>query len=142
MNLVGWNDQTVGKLRRTTVDTFACGFDFVSYGEWQMLISKEEKDVYADRSVNITVRRIVLPKCVVVVPCHVKRHPLGTVIAVDEGEIPKKIEEKRNIDSVVFYPLTDGTILIDDLLGVVNLIGVHSLREHKKKVFHWVWNEY
>lgn len=87
---------------------------------WKLLISKQEVEVRRGEPVMIKVRKIELPPKTAVSPLSIQRHALGTVVDV-YGDRLFRIEEQKNISFVVFLPVEDGTIKIDDLLGVVKV---------------------
>ena len=95
-------------------------FKTASTAYWKLLMSKQEVEVKKGRPVIIKVRKIELPSKTAVSPLSIQRHALGTVVDV-YGERFFRVEEQKNISSVVFLPVEDGTVEIDDLLGVVKV---------------------
>ncbi|AAB91157.1 MULTISPECIES: DUF22 domain-containing protein [Archaeoglobus] len=87
---------------------------------WKLLISTQEVQVKRGRPVIIKVRKVELPAKTAVSPLSIQRHALGTVVDV-YGERLYRVEEQKNITHVVFLPVEDGTVEIDDLLGVVKV---------------------
>ena len=95
-------------------------FKTASTAYWKLLVSKQEVEVKKGRPVIIEVRKIELPPKTAVSPLSIQRHALGTVVDV-YGNRLFRVEEQKNISSVVFLPVEDGTVEIDDLLGVVKV---------------------
>ncbi|MBO8180051.1 MAG: DUF22 domain-containing protein [Archaeoglobus sp.] len=95
-------------------------FKTASTAYWKLLVSKQEVEVKKRKPAIIKVRKIQLPPETAVSPLSIQRHALGTVVDV-YGDRLFKVEEQKNISSVVFLPVEDGTVEIDDLLGVVKV---------------------
>ncbi len=87
---------------------------------WKLLVSTQEVQVKRGKPVIIKVRKIELPPKTAVSPLSIQRHALGTVVDA-YGDRLYRVEEQKNISHVLFLPVEDGTVEIDDLLGVVKV---------------------
>ncbi|VUT24261.1 MAG: hypothetical protein MASP_00422 [Candidatus Methanolliviera sp. GoM_asphalt] len=119
--MVYWKDQIGGKIRKVSIDAFPHGFEMNPKGEWEMLIAAEDKDIRANELIGIAVKKIEIPEKAVIMPCYFVRHAFGTVATTGSVGIPKPIEEKRTIDTVIFHPIFNGEIHEGELLGVINI---------------------
>ncbi|MCS7115937.1 MAG: DUF22 domain-containing protein [Nitrososphaerota archaeon] len=129
VNITYWNDRIGGTLVKKTVDAYNYFYKVGPAGSWQMVVADEEKTVQANVVTNIKINKIVIPEESIIFPCSVMRHALGFVVSVVSLGKPKKIEEQRIIDEVLFYPIHNGMICKGDLLGVMNVLYAHPEHE-------------
>jgi len=121
VDLVVWKDRLGGELNKISVDAFPYGYSVGPKGQWEMLVAAEDKIVKANELTYVKVREIEIPERAIVLPCFFSRHVLGTVEKAVGVGVPRKAEEKRHIDTVIFHPMFDGEIHIGELLGVINI---------------------
>ena len=64
------------------------------------------------------------------------RHALGTVLDVFQPGEPKKVEDEKVITSVVFLPVTSGTVEKGQLVGVINVryVKTSALKKLKEAI--------
>jgi hypothetical protein len=122
VSFVTWTDKVGGSLTRLKVNALGHYFKVGPAGTQGMLIADEYKEVMANRIVSIKVRQIDIPKSSIVLPTFWVRHPLGFAVGAVEAGLPKSIDERRMIDEIVFYPVADGKVQANDVLGAVNIL--------------------
>jgi len=121
IDLVVWKDKIGEELDKISVDIYPYGYSVGPKGQWEMLIAAENKIVKANELTYIKVREITIPERAIVLPCFFSRHALGTVEKAVGVGVPKKAEEKRYIDTVIFHPIFNGEIHTGELLDVINI---------------------
>ncbi|RZN70172.1 MAG: DUF22 domain-containing protein [Candidatus Methanolliviera hydrocarbonicum] len=121
IDIVYWKDKMGGEIRKVSTEAFPHGFEMNPKGEWEMLLAAEDKDIRANELIDIAVKKIEIPEKAVIVPCYFVRHALGTVATTGGVGMPKPVEEKRTIDTVIFHPIFDGEIHKGELLAVINI---------------------
>lgn len=119
---VTWADRVGGSLARKKINALGHSFKVGPAGIQQVLVADERKDLKENRMAHVKVRQISVPRSSIILPTFWARHPLGFVVGAVEVGLPKSIEESRTIDEVAFYPMADGSIQANDVLGVVNLL--------------------
>ncbi len=88
---------------------------------WEVLIANENKKVKSGEPCIVRIKTIKIPKNTVTYPLNIMRYAYGTFIdLVPEGP-PKKIEEDRVIDRILFLPIMNGEIRENQLLGVISM---------------------
>ncbi|RZN70173.1 MAG: DUF22 domain-containing protein [Candidatus Methanolliviera hydrocarbonicum] len=122
VDIVSWKDKRGGDIQKIGVDAFPYGYSVGPRGEWQMLVAAEDKAVRANEMTDIKVRDVEIPERAIILPCFAERHALGVVASVGGIGRSKLVEEKRKIDNVIFYPISDGKVHIGELLGVINIL--------------------
>ncbi len=91
---------------------------------WKVLIADKDVEVEKNKVAIVKIRKINLPPKSTVAPLSIMRHALGTVIDVI-SDIPKKIEETKEISHAYFFPIEDGTIEKGDLIGVIKVYPIN-----------------
>ena len=99
-------------------------FKSANQAYWKVLVSDEDKKIRKDKLEFIRIRKIRLPPRSTVAPLSIIRHAFGTAIDVLSSEL-KKVEETREISHAVFYPVEDGEIQKDDIIGVMKVYPVN-----------------
>ena len=118
---VYWRDRVGGEIERLKTEAFRYGFAVGPYGEWQMAIAAEEKEVRRNTLTPIKIEEVDIPEKAVALPCIIQRHALGVVTALHAPGKPKKVEERRTFNEAIFHAIADGTIHEGELLGVINI---------------------
>lgn len=129
INITYWKDKIGGALINKVIEAHNYFYKVGPAGSWQMLISNEEKEVKANIVTNIKIIEITIPEESIIFPCAVMRHALGFVVSLIGLGEPKRIEEQRTINEVLFYPIYNGMIHKRDLLGVINVLYAHPEHE-------------
>lgn len=114
-------DKIGGETAKLETEAFRYGFTFGPHGEWEMVIAKEDKEVKKNELLNIKICEIEVPPKAIALPCLILRHALGIVAALTAAGKPKKVEEARVLDEIIFQPICDGVVHKGELLGVVNV---------------------
>ncbi len=91
---------------------------------WKVLIADEDIIVKRNKMVIIKIKKIHLPPKSTVAPLSIMRHALGTVIDVIT-DVPKKIEETKEITHAYFFSIRDGLIKRGDLIGVIKVYPIN-----------------
>ncbi len=125
-NLVFWKGERV---QRKEFEIKPFQFKRSSMGRLEPLISAENKKLEANEVDTIKIEEIDLPACTIVQPLAGRSHPAGVVLDVFSREPPRKVEEEKRIDQVVFLPYSDFEIKKGELLGMVNVYHVTVLYE-------------
>jgi hypothetical protein len=87
-----------------------------------MLAIDRCKKVGMNKTMCVKIRRIAVLKSSMVLATFWSRHPLNFVMEATEVGLPKSIDERRAIDEVVFRPMADGKIEVNDVLGAINIL--------------------
>ncbi len=91
---------------------------------WKVLIADEDIIVEKNKIAIIKVRKINLPPKSTVAPLSIMRHAFGTVIDVIT-DVPKKIEETKEITHAYFFSIKDGIVEKGDLIGVIKVYPIN-----------------
>ncbi|MBO8182928.1 MAG: DUF22 domain-containing protein [Archaeoglobus sp.] len=107
---------------------------------WEVLIANEHKKVRFGEPCIVEIKSIEIPKNTITYPLSIMRYAYGTFIdLVPEGP-PKKIEEERIINKILFLPISNGEIREGQLLGVINLypIEIGTLAKVRQWLDSWL----
>jgi len=128
-NIVYWEDEIGGKLRRISKKMDEYAYKIAGIGEWKALISDEEKEVEEGKPVIIKIKRVDFPPNSVCFILGRMRHALGAVVEVLHDGMPKYVETVSYVDKVLFLPICNGKIKKNDLLGVVDVVYVKPIKK-------------
>jgi len=138
-----WKDAVHGEIGKIDVEAFPYTYRVGPTGIWLMMVAAEDKVVEANKLVNIKIERVEIPHKTIVFPCMFLRCALGVVMSLVGVGVPKKIEESRYADEVLFLPISDGKISKGELLSVLNMFYVspeYRFTDEAKK--RWVEERY
>jgi len=116
-----------GEVVRREIELKQFGYKRSAIGRLEPLIARETKKVKNNEVTAIKVDAINLPAGTVVQPLYGRNHAIGIVLDVTSPERPKKVEDDKKIDFVVFLPVSDGVVEEGDLIGVLNIYHVAVL---------------
>ncbi len=128
-NVVYWEDDVGGKLKRVDKRMDEYAYKIVGIGEWKALIADEDKTVEKGKPEVIRIKKVEFPPNSVCFILGRMRHALGAVIDVLHGGIPRYVETVSYADRVIFLPICDGEVKKNDLLGVVDLVYVKPVKK-------------
>lgn len=124
--------------KEVTIEPF--GYKRSPTASWEVLVADENKEVKYNQPCVIKVKRIKIPKNTIIYPQSTMRHAYGTFIDIYQDWPPKKVEEEKIIDKIVFLPIADGLVREGELLGVLSLynIEVSTLEKVKRWIDSWL----
>ena len=119
-----YKDVERGEVARKLINVKNLVFKSSNQAYWKVLIADEDVEVEKNKIAVVKIRRINLPPKSTVAPLSIMRHALGTVIDVI-SDVPKKIEETKEVSHAYFFPIEDGRIEKGDLIGVIKVYPIN-----------------
>ncbi len=121
-----WKNRVGGEVERMEVQLKPFGYRMVPVTQWKVLIADEDVEVRKGEVKIVNVKPVYIPENTMVGPLHIMRHALGTVLDVVECGIPRRVEEEKCVNKVLFMAVNDGTIEKGDLVGVLKVFFIKT----------------
>jgi hypothetical protein len=143
VTFVSWKDKSKGSLSHMKAVASPHAFSVGPEGAQQMITAAENVEVKTDRTVHVRVRQVDIPEKSLVLPSFWIRHPLGNMAGAMEIGVPGDLGKKRVISEIVFHPVADGMIQVNDLLGVINILYASpEFKLHEEEVAEYIKDRY
>uniref|UniRef100_A0A7J2TKU1 DUF22 domain-containing protein n=1 Tax=Archaeoglobus fulgidus TaxID=2234 RepID=A0A7J2TKU1_ARCFL len=110
-----------GKIKRMTTEVEDGWYRRWHLARWIPLIADEDLEVRKGEVCTVKIRGVEIPESTIPVPLNITINAIGSVLDVISPGKPRKVEEKRFVNEVIFVPTTSASIERGDLLGVLNI---------------------